>query len=365
MKFINNLGNKIDKDGVVSYMNIPKISIIVPIYNAERYINRSIDSLINQKLKEIEIILVNDGSIDNSLEICKKYEELDSRVIVINKENGGVSSARNAGLKIARGEFIGFIDPDDWIENDMYYNMYNSIKNNYSEVVMCNYCIEEKNKIENKLLPINKTILNKLDIKQYLIPRMIDKEELGNDEELIMGSVCRLLIKRDILEKYNITFNENIHFMEDLIFCIDLFSHSNSIIIDHNIYYHYIKNEASAVTAYKKNLRYQTDNVIKNITNILNKSDIYKYSEKRLNNKYINCAISCIVNELHHSSPKTIIEQITIINDICKDRKLKEILSNIDMRYNSLSKKLVLISIKNNYSLYLYFYYKIILKILH
>ncbi|MDF2881617.1 MAG: hypothetical protein K0R54_2174 [Clostridiaceae bacterium] len=104
-----------------------KISIIVPVYNVEYYLKRCIDSILNQTIKNIEIILVNDGSKDKSGDICEEYKKKDHRVIVIHKKNGGLSSARNAGLEIAAGELVGFVDSDDWIEPDYFETLYNGI----------------------------------------------------------------------------------------------------------------------------------------------------------------------------------------------------------------------------------------------
>ena len=101
-----------------------KISIIVPIYNVEKYLERCINSLINQTYKNIEIILVNDGSTDNSLIICEKYKNIDSRIILVNKENGGLSDARNVGIDNSSGNYITFIDSDDYIDDDYVYTLY-------------------------------------------------------------------------------------------------------------------------------------------------------------------------------------------------------------------------------------------------
>ena len=97
-----------------------KISVIVPVYNVENYLRRCVDSIINQTYKNLEIILVDDGSPDNCPVICDEYAQKDSRIKVIHKENGGLSSARNCGMDMATGEYIGFVDGDDWIESDMY-----------------------------------------------------------------------------------------------------------------------------------------------------------------------------------------------------------------------------------------------------
>src|SRR5690625_1641691 len=98
----------------------PKVSIIIPIYNVENYLEKCLNSVINQTLNEIEIILINDGSPDESLNICKIYQNKDKRIKIINQKNHGVSHARNQGIKIATGQYIGFIDPDDWVEPFMF-----------------------------------------------------------------------------------------------------------------------------------------------------------------------------------------------------------------------------------------------------
>ena len=107
---------------------MPKVSVIVPVYKVEPYIEKCICSLINQTLKDIEIILVDDGSPDNCGIICDKFAKQDSRIIVIHKENGGLSDARNAGMKVASGEFLGFVDSDDYVSQEMFELLYTASK---------------------------------------------------------------------------------------------------------------------------------------------------------------------------------------------------------------------------------------------
>ena len=116
-----------------------KISIIVPVYNVEKYLKKSMDNIVNQTLKDIEIICINDGSTDNSLSILENYAKNDPRIIIINKKNEGVAIARNTGIAVAKGEYIGCSDPDDWIELDMYEKMYNQAKKLDSDIVICDY----------------------------------------------------------------------------------------------------------------------------------------------------------------------------------------------------------------------------------
>ena len=116
---------------------MPKISVIVPVYNVEKYLRKCIESILNQTFREFELILVDDGSTDSSGKICDEYALKDSRIKVIHKENGGASSARNAGLDVAKGEYIGFVDSDDWIEMDMYGELYRLIKENNTDISVC------------------------------------------------------------------------------------------------------------------------------------------------------------------------------------------------------------------------------------
>ena len=114
-----------------------KLSVIVPVYNAENELKKSIESILSQTEKNIEIILVDDGSSDNSLYICKEFEKKDRRIKVIHQENAGVSVARNTGIEVATGEYIGFVDSDDWIELNMYERLLSEAQRSGADVVMC------------------------------------------------------------------------------------------------------------------------------------------------------------------------------------------------------------------------------------
>ena len=118
----------------------PLISVIIPIYNTENYLVRCLNSIINTGYENLEIICVNDGSPDNSINILQEYKNIDSRVIVLDVPNGGLSKSRNLGLDIARGDFICFIDSDDWTEPDMYEKMYEAAKCNDSDIGYEDHC---------------------------------------------------------------------------------------------------------------------------------------------------------------------------------------------------------------------------------
>ena len=141
-----------------------KVSIIVPVYNSEKYLKKCIESIQKQTLKDMQIILINDGSTDNSLSICKEYQKRDNRIEVIDKANMGVSSARNTGIEAAIGEYIGFVDADDWIEPEMYENMYHQVKQMQADVCMCNYVVENNRGSTPVLLELKQNLLQRNEI---------------------------------------------------------------------------------------------------------------------------------------------------------------------------------------------------------
>ena len=154
------------------------ISIIVPIYNIEKHIVRCLDSILAQTYHNIEVILIDDGSTDNSGKICDQYSSADTRINVFHKQNGGLVSARNLGLESARGDYIGFVDSDDWIEPNMYERMYNNLKNNNSEICICNYIIDTIYHSINIKLPFEFDVLNKQDVLHHILPSLISSEYL-------------------------------------------------------------------------------------------------------------------------------------------------------------------------------------------
>ena len=134
---MNNLEQKIKEEAKICSFDKPYISVVMPVYNVEKYIADCLFSLINQTLEEIEFILVDDGSLDNSLEIINLFAKYDSRIKIIKQENAGPSKARNTGLKEAKGQYISFIDSDDWVDEDFLEKLYNSAKNNNADISIC------------------------------------------------------------------------------------------------------------------------------------------------------------------------------------------------------------------------------------
>lgn len=240
------------------------ISVIVPIYNAENFLEKLIENLINQTYKNIEIILVNDGSTDESLNICNELHRKDNRIKIIDKKNGGVSSARNKGIEVSKGEYITFVDSDDNIEEDYIKKMVENIEDEDC-LVKCNY----KYKLKEK----------KLDRDRYL-KKIISGEILG---------VCwGYLFKKELLE--GIYFDENTSYMEDTIFVVQYLLKVKKVNIINNNLYRYNYNTES-LTVMKSNIENKIDGYlysIDEITKILIQKNMYSpIYKKYLDNRKI------------------------------------------------------------------------------
>ena len=204
---------------------MPKVSVIVPIYNVERFVKRCLDSLVNQSLQEIQIILVNDGSTDESGEIAKEYASKHSnKIIYLEKENGGLSDARNFGMRYAEGEYIAFLDSDDYVENTMYEEMYNKALQENSDYVECDFLWEYPDKI-------------KVDKRT---PYSNKKEMLTNVRVVAWNK----LIKREILEKNNISFPKGLRY-EDIEFTYKLIPYLNKVSYVDKEFVHYVQRNNS------------------------------------------------------------------------------------------------------------------------
>ena len=216
-----------------------KVSIIIPAYNIEKYIEESILSSINQTLKEIEIIIINDGSTDRTLEVIKKYEKIDSRIKLIDQKNQGISIARNNGLEIARGKYIYFLDGDDWIENETLNECYNIAENLEIDIIHFNSLkIEEKTKIKNFSYTKGTNLdENKIYIGEEFVEECFNKN-------IFRGEVWFNFIKRELIENLKLKFYPGISY-EDILFTMKLQNSNYKIKYLNKIFHNYRIREKS------------------------------------------------------------------------------------------------------------------------
>lgn len=213
------------------------VSIIVPVYNVELYIKKALDSLINQTFKDIEIICVNDGSTDNSYEIMKEYANKDSRIVCLNQENQGVSIARNSGLNVAKGTYIMFADPDDWLELDAVEQAYNAIIEQNVDVLRFGYyCyVNETEKYKKRVVKI-------FEDTEYTDPIQL------KDLRSFVACIWDKIYKKEFIVKNQIKFPQGIKGAEDGHFCLQcVFSDAKWGVLRKNLYNYRVIRKGSAM----------------------------------------------------------------------------------------------------------------------
>lgn len=235
-------------------MNESLVTIVVPIYNVENYLDRCINSIVNQTYSKLEIILVDDGSPDECPRICDEWATKDCRVIVIHKKNAGLGLARNSGLKIATGDYIFFIDSDDYLELETVENCVKRIKEDNSDLVMYGVVNESSEGILSKQIPcVEKDLYNRKEIIDYFLPNLIASDTITGKKASLGMSAWRFMYSMQIINEAKWSFvSEREIISEDYYSLLDLFSFVNKVSIIKEGYYHYWVNTSSLSRSYKE-----------------------------------------------------------------------------------------------------------------
>lgn len=235
----------------------PKISVIIPIYNVEQYLERCLQSVISQSLADIEIILVDDGSPDNCPRMCDEYALKDKRIKVIHQENMGLGFARNSGLKMANGEYVAFVDSDDFVDSQMYEVMYSHTDKGVVDAVFscASFYKDGKSSIRQDVL--EKTVFKgRKKVDDFLLNNIAPKPECNKDV-LYMCSVWRAIYKKELIDEHNIRFlSERYCLSEDMPFNIDFLANASYVIYLPESYYYYCYNNSSLT----KNIKIEKTN---------------------------------------------------------------------------------------------------------
>lgn len=295
-----------------------KISIIVPIYNAEEYLNKCIPSILNQTEKDIQLILVDDGSTDGSRRLCEDYAEGDSRILFLHQKNSGVSAARNLGISQASGKYIGFVDSDDWIEPEMFEYLLKEANQSDADVVMCDATtvyFDGKNQVDTITQLSENQILKKKDFTPSLLLEMA-------------GSACRCIYKNDRyndkIRKYLLAFPLGVKFSEDRIFNLYALGQANQVVYLKESFYNRYMNVDSTVhrfhydyfEAYKKaaeEIRIAIQKVWENNSEL----------QKAYLGQFIGGALGAVCNYYYKTSPLKNAEKRGMVKKLCEDSQLR------------------------------------------
>lgn len=229
----------------------PKLSVIIPVYNVESYLNRCVDSIRNQSLPDLEIILIDDGSTDSSGRICAELARKDSRIIVIYKHNEGQGIAKNYGLEIATGKYVAFVDSDDYMEKDAYEFIINQIEKENAQLACYGYTQDDSKGKSVYQSAIKERIYQKDEVKKQFLLHFFGDDPKDNDLRGV--SACMSVYRRDIICKNKIRFlSERKVFSEDTIFNLDYCKHINKAITCQRQLYHYCLKEDSFTKGYQE-----------------------------------------------------------------------------------------------------------------
>ena len=242
-------------------MKIPLVSVIVPVYKAEKWLRRCVDSILAQTMENFELLLIDDGSPDSSGDICDEYAANDSRVRVFHKENGGVSSARQKGLENARGEYIIHCDPDDWVENNMLEEMIKCAKENDVDMVICDYYSEN---IDGEELIYNKQDLQQEETSYSVLNKLINQK--------IHGACWNKLIRRDCLKGIGF-YPFDLIYAEDQLFNAKVLKQYIKIGYLNKAYYHYVVRKGSITSFVDKQVTLSRIKEVEELEKIFDKED--------------------------------------------------------------------------------------------
>lgn len=317
--------------------NKPLISIIVPVYNAEKYLIECIDSILNQTYKNIEIILIDDGSTDKSTQICDEYAAKDSRIAVIHKTNEGVSAARNDGLKAANGQLIMFVDSDDWIETDTCETAVSAMEESGADVVMWTYISENNGNQSRKNIFDSNTVFEGTEVTEKLHRRLFGLmgKELAHPE--YADSLCPVwgkLYKKELILNNNISFVglSEIGSYEDGLFNIEFFLQVKKAVYLNKCLYHYRKENTSSVTSgYRKDLFEKWQHLFDIMQEYIDKNNLPSDYQAALNNRITLSILGLGLNVISSDCSST--KKIKMIKEIIKSERYKKAYKDLCFTY--------------------------------
>lgn len=313
---------------------IPAVSVIVPVYGVEKYLYRCVKSLRNQKLKNIEIILVDDESPDNCPKLCEDYVKEDARIKVVHKKNGGLGYARNTGMEYAHGEYIAFIDSDDYVEENMFFDLYKFAKENKLDTVIAGFNkVLNSGEIIKNVETDEEQIFRGKQKLQMFVGGMLGTPAKASKTLKYQMSVWRGIYSRKVIKKNHIRFCSERQFIsEDIIYHLDYFDKANSLGILPLAVYNYCENGASLTKTFRKD-RFEKNLILyKKIIEKMNlykyPSEIYEYAMKLFLIRTKSAITSIVLNHkiLEHKEARN------IVNSIINNSTLREVLEKYPIK---------------------------------
>lgn len=330
------------------------VSIIVPVYNVEKYLDQAVRSVLGQTCPDWELLLINDGSSDGSLAVCRKYEKMDSRIRAFDKENGGVSSARNMGLKEAGGEWVTFLDGDDWLEENC---LENALKetDEKTDIVCWNYW-ENAGTSQKRNQPLRPSYISIDQPKQLIWTAMFPQYSLKKEGKNFAGikSSCTKLIRRRILDS-ELKFDTAVKIGEDALFSAMCFEKAQKVVFIDQYLYHYRMDNTSATRKLRPDIREVYRNTLRAFHCFLE-----KYPGETISSCYGGLAYACVARSLekyyfHPENHVPLGKRLGELQAFLEDEYIQSGISGIgDKSFFSLKQRMVIFCIRHKSAAGLY-----------
>lgn len=326
-----------------------KVSVIIPIYKVEKYLSRCLDSVVNQTLDDIEIVLVDDGSPDSCPEICDRYAKKDSRIKVIHKKNEGLGYARNSGMLIATGEYIAFLDSDDYVSKDMYEKVYSELKRTDADCCVTGYVVKKDSGDEiHKENPLGTAVYESDDIITKVLAGMLgSKPDQARDTDVGM-SVWKCVYRKELLQDKGILFpSERELISEDIIFQIRVLPQVKRVCTLSEVMYYYCENanSQSLTKTYSKD-KFDRYKKLYNVElGMLSKIKFCEETRLRATRMFLGNTRVCI-KQICQSTENSKQEKKTLLQEICDDKEIQDVLKWYPWKDNPLRQKIVTLLIK-------------------
>lgn len=341
--------------------NTPLITVIVPIYNTANFLRKCVDSLLNQSYGNIEILLMDDGSTDDSGRICDKYADMDSRVAVIHNENQGVARTRNMGIDKARGEYIMFVDSDDWVDRDMCSVLIEAVSRYQTQAAMCSYIREYPDKLLPKEIVQQDTVFGSRDFQRMLCgPVGVELNKPENIE--CFNSVWGKIYPASAIKELSIIDTRIVGTSEDLLFNLEAFANIENIVCINKPMYHYRKSVDQSITAqYKPDMDKQWNNLYAEIQRVIASSGLDEVCHVALRNRIalntLGLSFNCVIGDAGCA------EKCRRIGSILSDPRRKDALQKLPLNQMPIYWKVFYFCAKNGLAWALYILINIINKL--
>lgn len=307
-----------------------EISIVIPVYNVEKYLSRCLDSILDQSYTDYELLLIDDGSTDSSGKICKQYAEQHANITMVHKKNEGLGFARNSGLKLVQGKYVMFVDSDDYLEPDMLSNLWHGLQKDRADTCIGGYKkVTKAGMIKIKENPMAGTLLDGRDEIISVKTKMMGALPDGSD--YIAMSACHTLYSNRIIREHQLRFrSEREYISEDLLFNLQYFSYAQRVWMSCDTGYCYCDNEGTLTTRYNPERFQMIKKLYLKLCSLSREIGGYDSRELRLMNTFLSNTRYCIKLEVKFSRRNGFRTMLRNIRIICNDAVLIDVLNRYD-----------------------------------